>query len=172
MQALPRAPVPRSPEPVPPLSLEGPVQERTGFYTATLVLDPQRRRHLTVRMTACRLSITVTLEGAFDYHASMRLESALGGRRTDAEQAMTTGEPLHATPAELVAFLIGLLDDTARFVARAATTDLVRLRRMAKPHTRLKAIHLVEPTPYQTNATVDLARLLAGTGTGRAIPIL
>ncbi len=59
MQALPRAPVPRSPEPVPPLSLEGPVQERTGFYTATLVVDAQRRRHLTVRMTACRLSITI-----------------------------------------------------------------------------------------------------------------
>ncbi len=159
------------------------VDERTGQMTLTLDCHRVRAGNLLglffppgewcdVLALDERGCITVTLEGAFDYHASMRLESALGGRRTDAEQAMTTGEPLRATPAELVAFLIGLLDDTARFVARAATTDLVRLRRMAKPHTRLKAIHLVEPTPYQTNATVDLARLLAGTGTGRAIPIL
>lgn len=90
-----------------------------------------------------RGAVRVALEGAFDLSAAMALERALGGLRTAAERAMTTGAPLSLTVPELVAFLLNLLDDTRAFVARATTPNTRRLRNLLSPHSRLHSLRIV-----------------------------
>ena len=115
-----------------------------------------------------RGAVRVTLHGAFDLSAAMALERALGGLRTAAERAMTTGAPLSLSVPELVALLLNLLDDTRAFVGRAITPNTRRLRTLLRPHSRLHSPRVVyDDAPLESPAPP--LYLLAGHAPGTRV---